>query len=157
MVKIGNGGHVPIKRETELVEIKFLNLTPHPVVVANGNLRMKFERDPQAPLARIEIITETKVIQSEVAPGIIIDIPIQEVKRYEVIDLPDPEPGIIYIVSAMVANHIQRHDLVAPITDASCERDERGRVISVKGLQSFTQGMYEERKRVGKTFGTVKV
>lgn len=136
--------------------MKFINLTPHKVVVANGNLRMTFERDPNEPLARIEVVSKQKVIQSEVAPGIIIDIPIQEVERYEVVDLPDPVPGVTYIVSAMVANHIQRYDIVAPITDATCERDYKGRVVSVKGLQAYTNEMQEERKRVGKTFGTVK-
>lgn len=117
--------------------MKFLNLTPHTVTLANGTLTIKFEKDITTPVARVEQIIEEKMISYEVIPGMVIDMPVNVVTRTNVYGLPEPQEGVIYICSSMVATHVRRPDVIAPITDSTCVRDENGRVISVKGFQTF--------------------
>lgn len=55
----------------------------------------------------------------------------------EVENLPEPEEGVIYIVSSMVLSAIKdkRSDVVAPATGhPHCIRDENGRIKSVPGF-----------------------
>lgn len=125
--------------------MKFVNLTPHPVVLSNGALRITFEKQAGTPVARVKEVIEERNIEHEVAPGMKITLPINNVKRVEVHNLPEPTPGVMYIVSSMVAQHVKREDVIAPITDATCERDALGRVVSVKGFQSF---VYAEVKDI---------
>lgn len=117
--------------------MKFVNLTPHYVVVKNGALQVRFEKEAGSPIARLDITTEEKNINYEVAPGIKISVPVSVASGYEVKHLPDPQPGVVYIVSTMVANFVKRPDVIAPLTDATCERDGSGRITSVKGFQTF--------------------
>ncbi len=119
--------------------MKFLNLTPHPVVLANGALRITFEKEQGTPVARVEQVIEERTIEHEVAPGMKIALPINMVARTEVHNLPEPQDGVMLIVSSMVATHVRRPDVIAPITDATCERDGNGRVVSVKGFQTFAE------------------
>lgn len=45
--------------------------------------------------------------------------------------LPEPEPGVYYIVSAMVAQAAKRGDVLCP---GPAIRDEAGRIVSCEGL-----------------------
>jgi hypothetical protein len=119
--------------------VKFVNLTPHPVVLSNGALRVTFEKDYSTPVARVEQVIEQATIECEIVPGMKIDMPVNAVTRSEVYNLPDPEPGVMLIVSSMVATQVKRADVIAPITDSTCERDVNGRVLSVKGFQTFNE------------------
>lgn len=116
----------------------FKNLTPHPVVLSNGALKVTFAKDYTTPVARVDNVVEEKSIACEVAPGMMLDMPVSVVSSTVVTGLPEPQEGVMYIVSSMVATHVRRPDVVAPITDASCERDASGRVVSVRGFQTFT-------------------
>ena len=118
--------------------MKFINLTPHPVVLSNGTLNVTFTKDRGTPTARVEQIVEERMIECEVAPGMMVSMPMNIVSRSVVYNLPEPAPGVVYIVSSMVATHVRRPDVIAPITDSSCVRDTAGRVVSVKGFQTFT-------------------
>lgn len=118
--------------------MKFVNLTPHPVVLSNGALKVTFAKDADTPIARLEQVIEEQSIACEVAPGMTLDMPVNVVARTIVRNLPEPMEGIIYITSSMVATHVRRPDVIAPITDATCERDANHRVVSVKGFQTFT-------------------
>ena len=126
--------------------MKFINLTPHPVVLSNGALRITFEKQAGTPVVRVKEVIEERTVEHEIAPGVKITLPINNVKRVEVQNLPEPQEGVMYIVSSMVAQHVKRPDVIAPITDSTCERDELGRVVSVKGFQSFVPA---EVKAVG--------
>lgn len=78
----------------------------------------------------------------------LVSMPMNVVTRSEVYNLPEPEAGTVYIVSSMVATHVRRPDVIAPITDATCVRDASGRVISVKGFQTFTASAVVTRELV---------
>lgn len=118
--------------------MKFINLTPHPVVLSNGALKITFAKDYNIPTARVEQLIVEKTIECEVVPGMIINMPMNAVTRSTVYGLPEPEEGVMYICSSMVATHVKRPDVISPITDTTCERDASGRVISVKGFQTFS-------------------
>lgn len=117
--------------------MKFINLTPHPVVLSNGALKVTFAKGYGVPIARVEHFTEERALTCEVAPGMKVDMPVVVVTRSEVQGLPEPVKDTIYIVSGMVATFVKRADVVSPITDSTCERDSQGRVISVKGFQAY--------------------
>lgn len=137
----GSNREIPYKitsNEMGTYIMKFVNLTPHPVVLANGTLNVTFSKDRSTPTARVEQIIEERMIECEVAPGMFVNMPMNIVTRSEVYNLPEPEAGVVYIVSSMVATHVRRPDVISPITDSSCVRDTGGRVISVKGFQTFT-------------------
>jgi hypothetical protein len=49
--------------------------------------------------------------------------------------LPGPEPGVIYVVSALVAQAARRADVVSPATGHPlARRDGGGQVVSVPGF-----------------------
>ena len=127
--------------------MKLINCTPHPVVVANGSLKITIAKDPKDPIVRIRENVIHTLVDYEIAEGITATIQMEAHCSYEVDGLPAPEPGVIYIVSSMVASAVKRADVVSPITDSTCERDEKGRVISVRGFQTYTPD-YKERSKV---------
>ena len=54
-----------------------------------------------------------------------------------VIDLPEPVPGTVYVVSAMVLSALagRRSDVVAPATGhPECVRNDKGHILSVPGV-----------------------
>lgn len=51
-----------------------------------------------------------------------------------VIDLPDPQPGVIYIASGMVKERANRDDVVAPDTSLGAVKDASQRITGVLGL-----------------------
>ena len=135
--------------------MKFINLTPHPVVLSNGTLKMTFARDIHTPTARVELTTETKNIECEIAPGMTLSLPVTTVTKSKIMNLPAPKEGVMYIVSSMVATYANRPDVIAPNTDATCTRDSQGRVISVQEFQTYA--IQEEEPAVPvKRFGVVK-
>lgn len=46
-------------------------------------------------------------------------------------DLPEPQEGVIYIVSKMVHDMSTRQDIIYPDTGPSALRDEQGMIVSV--------------------------
>lgn len=104
--------------------VTFMNLTPHRIRLNNGT-----EYPPSGICCRVEMIhsipDEHGIMTAEYGP---------------VIDLPDPEPDVIYIVSAIVAIASRRLfpddklDLVSPATGhPDCIR-WNGQVVSVPGF-----------------------
>lgn len=116
--------------------MKFINLTPHEVVIANPFMNLAFK--PSGSVARVEMTYEKKLIEVEVAEGMNLSIPCQTTPRAKVLNLPEPKEGILYIVSSYVAQIVKREDLVSPLTDNSAERDENGNILSVKSFQTYT-------------------
>lgn len=108
----------------ELVPVKFVNLTPHDIKLNDGTIY-----PATGKVARVENVF------SNFCCGI------SKVFYGEIENLPEPEDGVYYIVSAMVlaANnnkprHSRRGDLVAPATGhPDCLR-ENGFIISVPGF-----------------------
>ena len=101
----------------EVVPNRFINLTPHTIILNNGH--------PSGKVARVENQF------SNFCCGI------STVFYGEIENLPEPEEGTIYIVSAMVlaaAKEKGRTDVVAPATGhPDCKR-ENGFIVSVPGF-----------------------
>ncbi|MEM2991102.1 MAG: hypothetical protein QXQ02_07975, partial [Halobacteria archaeon] len=65
-------------------------------------------------------------------------IPVVKTTYGEVLDLPEPEPGVFYIVSGVVLSAVgdSRQDLLAPDTGpASVVRDGDGKIVGVRRLR----------------------
>lgn len=75
---------------------------------------------------------EEKAKELEISVDEIISVPIYTTHYSEVVDLPDPHDGIVYIVSSLVATRVHDRDDVF-IPDDSV-RDDRGRIIGCRSL-----------------------
>lgn len=131
--------------------IKFVNLTPHPVTLSDGNIHITFEKHVGDP-ARLEQTETSGKIAYEIAPGMKIHLPVTRVSATRTQWLPEPQEGVVYIVSTMVAREAKRPDVIAPVTDATCTRDAKGRVVSVKSFHTFTSEESHAMKEVATAF-----
>lgn len=111
-----NGGHV-----------KFANLTPHDV-----NLILPDETIFTIPASGI--IARVGCHSEQV--GMLGCIPVTKTVFDTVVtDLPEPQEGVIYLTSTLVAQAVpDRTDVLAP---ADLLRDEAGRIIGCGALQRF--------------------
>lgn len=101
---------------------KFINLTPHAVsVLSNG----EWVKIPSTGLARVASVVEDVRIFAGVR--------IVKTRYGEVTGLPEPEEGVLYIVSGMVLSALagSRSDVVGPTL---YNRDENGQVIGAAAL-----------------------
>lgn len=97
--------------------MRLRNFTPHAIVLNSG------ESFPSEGLARVAN-TFTQFDEDGVC----------RVEYGDVEGLPEPEDGVLLIVSAMVLAASDRSDLVAPATGhPDCVRNE-GRIVSVPGF-----------------------
>lgn len=103
---------------------KFINLTPHEIVIlAEDNTVLKAIA-PSGTIARCSTCRE------EVDK--IDDIPINRTSFGAVSGLPDPEAGTYYIVSALTAQAVPNRADVLNTDDAV--RDQEGRIIGCRAL-----------------------
>ena len=104
--------------------MKFINLTPHKIVIKTENKTLEVEPSGNARVATIEEVV-----------GNVDGIPVVKRTFGEVEGLPEPEDGIAYIVSAMVLGAVKgRDDVFAPDTGKSAIRNERGQIEAVVRL-----------------------
>lgn len=102
---------------------RFENLIGHEITISG-----------YGTLARCEnpcyVETEQNVI------GMVNGIPIVETHLKSVVNLPEPEVGVYYIVSRITMNHVpkERQDVFCVDTGPSAVRDENGQVIAVTQL-----------------------
>lgn len=103
----------------------FINLTPHAIVVRNGNEEVTFPASGK--VARVSVTT--------VNDGNIAGFPVSRQVFGEVEGIPSPINGTFYIVSSLVLGRvIGRNDCIAPDTGKGAVRDEAGRIIAVTGF-----------------------
>ena len=101
-----------------------VNLTPHPVVVRSAAGERVFESEG---VARV-----TDVAQ---APSEVAGLPVVEISQGAVTGLPEPEPGVVLLVSrVLAAARPDRTDLVFPFGEV---RDENGVIVAVESLARF--------------------
>lgn len=102
---------------------RFVNLTPHDVVLSleNGEIIVF---PPSDTVARVSQTTEEFNLGG---------VPIKRISNFTVAGIPEPETGVIYIVSGRVFEACSRVDLVAPdTTPDSVVKNEYGQTIGVK-------------------------
>ena len=104
-------------------EITFVNLTSHELNETTTGIRLK----PSGVVVRVHQTTE-KVAEYS-------GMPIYKAKFGEVLGLPEPKEGIIYVVSAMALSAISesRKDVVAP---GFLKRDANGVVVGSVGFRT---------------------
>lgn len=107
------------------------NLTPHPLALAgeNGTLSVP----PSGQIARLAV-TRTA------CPPVTVDgvtLPVSRPELGEIVGLPAPEPGVILVVSALVAEAASRADVMSP---GELLRDSAGSVIGARGLCAYGKG-----------------
>ena len=113
--------------------VKLVNKTPHQVtlVLEDGG---KIVLDPVMPIPRVSshnVVTATYAITDD--NGVEHTITREAPVFGDVIDLPEPQEGVVYIVSMLVAARANgRTDLVSPGRQL---RNEAGQVIGCAGLQ----------------------
>ena len=107
--------------------MKFINLTPHSIVVRLDDSERRFS--PSGVVARVS----SELMPRGETDGIPVSVPVWG----PVENLPDPAESRIYIVSSLVLSHLTgRTDVVSPDTSPNgAIRDEQGRIVAVKGFQ----------------------
>jgi hypothetical protein len=115
-------------KEVRMTVKKIVNLTPHEVNVAGVTF------PPSGTVARVA------TVQTEAGTLVLGEttIPVVHNTYGEVEGLPDPEPGVVYLVSALVlsaleAQGIYRDDVFAP--DTSPQGAIRGPDGQIKGVR----------------------
>lgn len=107
--------------------MKLVNLTPHPLTIYVGD-QVVINQQPDGPMARC---VETR----QDAGTVTVDgheIPVSVVGFGAVAGLPDPQPGVLYVVSRATAEAVpDRDDVVYPDGQV---RDADGRIIGCRGL-----------------------
>lgn len=115
---------------------RLVNLTPHPLHL-HGTRDGHPEVLVVAPSGRVARCSETADPDGHVALGggahaPSLDVPVVAVGLGAVVDLPDPAPGTVYVVSRLVVDaEPGRADLVAPY---DLVRDDQGRVVGARAL-----------------------
>ncbi len=103
---------------------RFVNLTPHEIVLVDNNDKIIATFPPSGIVARVS--SET------VRAASINHIPITTTSYGEVEGLPEPNDDEVYIVSSLVAQRCKhRKDVFIPNESV---RDEKGRIIGCRSL-----------------------
>ena len=109
--------------------MKIMNLTPHALSIISGENNMeRYIVEPSGIVARVAAKTEN-------AGSITTDgftIPLTTTVFGQVENLPEPEEGVVYVVSSLVAGRVpDRKDVLIPNESI---RDNKGRIIGCKSL-----------------------
>lgn len=106
--------------------MNFVNLTPHELNIYNRDGEHVTDIEPSGDTVRVDV---SRDVVDEIG-----DIPILETEYGEVDGLPEPEEGVVYIVSGFVKTHPSvesREDVYSP---GELVRDDEGNPIGCKGL-----------------------
>lgn len=112
--------------------LRIINLTPHQLVVFDDH-RPRVDKAPDGPPARVTEVRSGVVV----TPTDLGELPLVDVAYAdEVSGLPDPQPGVRYVVSRVTAAALigRRDDLLFPVDEV---RDERGAPIGCRALGRF--------------------
>lgn len=116
--------------------MRLVNLTPHEIVISPAGAQ-ELRLPPSGQVARVE--TEQVLDGLAMVDGL--PISIVRTRFRHIVDLPPPEEGVLYLASTLVAQAAAergRRDVVAPDTGpASAIRDEEGRIVAVRRLQTW--------------------
>lgn len=108
--------------------MKIVNLTPHPLTLVGNNGTLNVPASGQ--------VARLAVTRQMLAPVVIdgVELPVSHPVLGAIVGLPDPQTGVLLVVSALVAEAAQRMDVMSP---GELLRDENGVIIGAKGLCSY--------------------
>ena len=118
--------------------VKIVNLTPHAITIILPD-GQKLEIPPSGTVARVSV--KAKEVGKLEYAGM--EVPIVKLEYGDVVGLPEPQEGTIYLVSTLVLmalkdKGIKRNDVFSPDTSPeSAIRDSQGRIIGVRRLQTI--------------------
>jgi hypothetical protein len=113
-----------LKHRKEIV-MTIMNLTPHSISFVDADANVILTVEASGQLARVSAKT---VMTGETFNG----IPVTKTEYGTVEGLPEPQEGIIYVVSSLVAARVpDRGDVFIPNESV---RDENGRIIGCRSL-----------------------
>ncbi len=96
----------------------FVNLTPHAINIVGGPTI-----PPSGMVARLAVSVDDA--------GTIDGIPVVRTTYGKIRNLPDPTDGTIFIVSSLIAERSDRHDLAVP---NDLVRDDAGAIVGCRNL-----------------------
>lgn len=116
-----------------------VNLTPHPIHiyapdtpdVVGPEHKPLYTIQPSGTYARI---ATTRTPSGTITVGGWLEVPLVETTHGKIVDLPDPEPGVLYLVSLPCATemrHSGRDDLI--VVDRLV-RNSEGTVVGARGF-----------------------
>ena len=109
--------------------MQIVNLTPHAITLHGESGIVNCP--PSGMLARLAV--SRQVVGTVMVGGVILSVARSTLG--EVTGLPGPVDGIIYVVSALVADAAKRSDVFAP---GELLRSFTGEVIGAKGLTAYS-------------------
>lgn len=118
---------------SEETSVRLVNLTPHTINIVLGP-QTTIRVPPSGKVARVNSVTEVTTPIADI-------VPVVRTKFGDIEGLPNAEDGTIFITSTLVAQVAARQgrtDVVAPDTNSAI-RDEDGRIVGVKRLQTFAE------------------
>ena len=114
-----------IKERYVLITMMFSNLTPHQINVVDAAGAPTLTLPASGTVARCKATaTETERVDG---------VPVFKTVYGEVEGLPEPQDGVLYVVSALVREAVKatRTDVVSP---AEFVRDSEGKILGCKGF-----------------------
>ena len=110
-----------------------INLTPHPITIHDGDNAVTIP--PSGTVARVAT-SSIEMYRLPVEPGV---SPVLQMTTFgQVVDLPEPQDGVYYVVSGLVLSALReqgsdRQDVIAPATGPKDDaiRDEAGCITGV--------------------------
>lgn len=111
---------------------KLVNLTGHELKLTDGSTITHIASD-----GRARVLSDGKTIAMVSVDGLQAPLPFTLLSNRTLVDLPEPEDSVIYVVSGIVAAYTPRMDVVAP---GRVYREQGGRVIGCQGFVKATQG-----------------
>lgn len=115
-----------------MAQEKIVNLTGNDITIV-GNYRQVVAMYPRSSKSAT-IRFEREVIRQINGKIPLVKIP-PELIWIE--GVPDPEPGVLYVVSSVIAQHLKRPDVVSPDTAPGGVVKVNGRLVGVRGFQSW--------------------
>lgn len=121
-----------MRREEDDVST-IINLTPHAlnIKLASGSM---IKVEPSGQIARCtqrkQPVGTVDLYGDDCAPS----ITVSRTEYGDVTGIPDPEPGIIYVVSMLAAQAAKRSDVLFP---GEAIRDASGNIVGCDGLSVF--------------------
>ena len=118
---------------------RLINLTPHAVTIRLNEADIIIK--PTEPAARVGLKTYRSSYRiASVWTENNIEIPVHVPLFGDVEYLPDPQEGVIYITSMIVASSLtgkERGDVMGLDTGPSAIRDGDGNIVAVRGLVKY--------------------
>ena len=122
-----------------MAQEKIVNLTGNDITIV-GNYRQVVAMYPRSSKSAT-IRFEREVIRQINGKIPLVKIPPEMIW---IEGVPDPEPGVLYVVSSVIAQHLKRPDVVSPDTAPGGAAKVNGRLIGVRGFQSWAEEETED-------------